>query len=75
MRRLDMAMQCYRMKGTPKFYIDTLDISEDDKHDLYNEAIGRISENNPYEKEEPKKAPKKRTAKKEEPKEEPKEDK
>jgi len=69
MMSLEKAKDIYKRKGTPKVYIDSLDIPEHEKYVMYNEAIGRESKNNPYKKEAPKKATRKKSAKKEEPKE------
>jgi uncharacterized protein YacL len=48
----DKAEKEYREKGSPKKYLDTLDISDSKKADIYDNVIkrkkGRVGKSNPY---------------------------
>ena len=49
---LSEAIKAYKEKGTPKYYIDKLDLTLKEKSKLYDDAVmagrGRPAKNNPY---------------------------
>ncbi len=49
---LTEALKAYNENGTPKFYLDALDLTVEEKAKLYDDAVlagrGHPSKNNPY---------------------------
>ena len=49
-----MAVEAYKKKGTPKYFLDSQNLSNERKADLYDRVIysekGRHPKNNPYKK-------------------------
>lgn len=70
MQHLKHSLIEYHKMGTPKFFIDRLDIPEHEKHALYErtllEAKNKESKSNPYNPEKPVKKTKPSQVKKEE---------
>jgi hypothetical protein len=51
-RLFELAAEAYRRRGTPKYFLDSQTLTENQKSELYNKVIlserGRPPKNNPY---------------------------
>ncbi len=56
LRLFELASNAYRKRGTPKFFLDSQDLSREQKAELYDRVVlenrGRPAKNNPYREEE-----------------------
>jgi len=52
LRLFELASQAYRKRGTPKYFLDSQDLTKEQKSDLYDRIVlverGRPAKNNPY---------------------------